>query len=165
MLKMFSRVNRNRKSEHYGKVTLEALSVEPPNLGISHLVSDARCIHPVYIDGVKGVCGNLTSGNFVDGRASHGWLCPAHHLRSMVGEFTSRIQALENLDRDNIAFIIAQDRLNLHKGWVFEGHHVCGADCGVRLAPFRGWYPYLPKATGGVHDHTETFSEDEDDRG
>lgn len=171
MLKMFSRVNRNRKSADYGKVELKVLSVEPPNLGISHLVSNTRCIHPVYIDGVSGVCGNLAVGTYVDNRYAHGWLCPVHYLRSTVGEFTSRLQALEHLDRDNIAYIIAEDRKWIDNHEDGGSVYPCGRpkynECtfeeaaAVVLAPFRGWHPYLPKVSGGVHDHVDPVEDDD----
>lgn len=169
MKKIISRVIRNRRSPDYGKVELKTVEAIPPKLGITHLISDNRCIHPVFIEGVSGVCGNPTGGDYGESGVANGWLCPTHYLRSLGGEFSSRIQALEALDRDNIKFIIGQDRqwIDDHEdgGSVYwcgrPAYNECSWEeaAGVRLAPFRGWSPYVPKASAGVHDHSGEFEE------
>lgn len=175
MLKILSRINRNNQSTHYGKVELRTIEAAPPKLGVTHLIHDHRCIHPIFVNGVSGVCGNPTTGDYGSYGHSHGWLCPSHYLRSMVGDFSSRQQTLDKLDADNISFILEQDRLHItvrdthnhaehcpkyEADPMIGGVCMCGKDtCGERLAPFRGWSP-SPVRSVGVHDHIELSDED-----
>lgn len=133
MLRVFSRICTNRRDPKFGQVEIQIRDVRTDApFSTTQLTNDHKCVHPVVVDGQTVMCGREVLSS-----ANHGWLCH-HHARGFRASRMEAWEVLNQLDADNIEFILGQDRKAIEDGKA------------VKLGRFRGWVQ--PDLEGGSYD-------------